>query len=122
MRNVLYPKKWADYVAQYTGPRDRTLEIISVESVDATKAPVVVDIPLPDTLVFKRKLRGPTNQIYGSVSSQDIVQLLRDEFSIAVEKERVQVARIRELGDRVARIKKTNGQVVDVKVRIEAEM
>jgi large subunit ribosomal protein L9 len=72
------------------------------------------------TLTFAVKA-GETGRLYGSVSDQDIVEYIKDNFEIELEKRQVETEPIRELGSYTIPVHLTMDLVPTIKVIIHRE-
>ena len=72
------------------------------------------------TLMFAVKA-GETGKLYGSISDQDIVDYVKDNFEIELEKRQVETEPIRELGDYTIPVHLTMDLVPTIKVIIHRE-
>ena len=72
------------------------------------------------TLTFAVKA-GETGKLYGSVSDQDIVEFIKDNFEIELEKRQVETEPIRELGVYTIPVHLTMDLVPTIKVIIHRE-
>jgi len=71
-------------------------------------------------LSFKKKARG--EKLYGSIAEKDIVEALKKEHKLEVDKEAVKMKEnLKEVGDHKVTIHLAEGVEVEIKVKIEAE-
>jgi ribosomal protein L9 len=76
-----------------------------------------------DGLRFTRPLiDSREKKTFGSVTAEDIIQNLKDQHSIVIEKSAVSIAggRIKEIGEHVVKIKINNQPDVELKVFVHA--
>ncbi|KAI9301346.1 hypothetical protein BJ944DRAFT_271646 [Cunninghamella echinulata] len=131
MRNILYPSGKASYVQKYTGPRNRELEnekkhvIDNDSSTDIQKeqrqeavSKLVNELNKVKVLEFQRAVVPNSNHIFGSVSSDDLVEKLKEDYGINIEKSAIEFksegGRIKTLGDHTI-----NVQIADVPTLIQ---
>ncbi|CAO3646890.1 unnamed protein product [Cunninghamella blakesleeana] len=100
MRNILYPSGKASYVEKYTGPRNRELEDEKSHVIDNSVVltelqkeqrqeavnKLVNELNKVKLLEFQRAVVPNSNNIFGSVSSEDLVDKLMEEYGINIEK------------------------------------
>ncbi|KAI9322633.1 hypothetical protein BX666DRAFT_642819 [Dichotomocladium elegans] len=115
MRNFLYPAGKASYIQTHQGPRNRQLEesekLAAAHSDEATSVKasrrraqasqigsVISNI---ETLEFQRAVVPDSTNTFGSVTADDLVAKLKEEFNVVIEKSQVDFKgeRIKSLGE-----------------------
>ncbi|ORZ06005.1 hypothetical protein BCR42DRAFT_427482 [Absidia repens] len=124
MRNILYPSGKATYVASYNGPRNRILEDKEnnqnhVEDANLlAKAhsehrqqqanQLVGGLENVKLLEFKRAVVPNSESTFGSVTADDLVLKLKEEYDLVLEKQAIEFksegGRIKSLGDHIVEV------------------
>ncbi|KAI8334258.1 hypothetical protein BC941DRAFT_432494 [Chlamydoabsidia padenii] len=121
MRNILYPAGKASYVSTYNGPRNRQLEQAQQQqqtNQNHVEASVIRRQQQTEQLVgglenvklleFKRAVVPNSDSTFGSVTADDLVLKLKQDYGLVVEKDAVEFksdgGRIKSLGEHLVQV------------------
>ncbi|KAI8092676.1 uncharacterized protein BX664DRAFT_327881 [Halteromyces radiatus] len=133
MRNILYPAGKATYVSTYEGPRNRILEANDnhnhVEDVylqqqqqqqqrqQATER-LVGGLENVNELEFKRAVVPNSDNTFGSVTVDDLVLKLKEDYGLTIDKQAIEFksegGRIKSLGEHIVQV-----QIGDVSTNVK---
>ncbi|KAJ1654742.1 hypothetical protein IWQ61_005387 [Dispira simplex] len=119
MRNVLYPKGVADYVLRYNGPRNRQAEAEAAAiraREEAIKSGVLDPSVQPELYLLLKSqadkiqtithvefvrttVKANDDTIFGSISPEDVLAVLRDQHQVELDKGSIEMPRIKTLGE-----------------------
>ncbi|CAO3592622.1 unnamed protein product [Absidia cylindrospora] len=124
MRNILYPSGKATYVASYNGPRNRILEAKENNQNHVEDANVLAKahskqrqqqanqlvggLENVKLLEFKRAVVPNSELTFGSVTADDLVLKLKEEYDLVLEKQAIEFkskgGRIKSLGEHIVQV------------------
>jgi len=120
-RNFLYPKGKARLATPEILKGIRLEELRKEEERKAVKAEaesVARTLQAAGMLTIRRKKGGQGKQIFGSVTSQDVVDIIRANTKQEVDKREVTVPEVREVGQYVVEIKLHPEVIAQVKINV----
>ncbi|KAJ1962832.1 hypothetical protein IWQ62_003402 [Dispira parvispora] len=124
MRNVLYPKGMADYVLRYNGPRNRQAESEAAAiraREEAIKSGVLDPSVQPELYMLLKSqadaiqtithiefirttVKANDDTIFGSISPEDVLAVLRDQYQVELDKGSIEMPRIKTLGEHKCKV------------------
>jgi large subunit ribosomal protein L9 len=119
-RNFLEPRQMALRATpgnlRLVESRRRKLEaLVALEKADAEKIKGIID---GQKLTFKLRA-GDRGQVFGSVTSRDVVDAVKELHNIQLERRRVDMENIKSLGDHSVRVRVYPGVVATLTVTVE---
>lgn len=120
-RNFLYPQGKARLATPEILKAIRVEEVRKEEERKAVKAQaesVARTLQSAGMLTIRRKKGGQGKQIFGSVTSQDVVDIIRANTKQEVDKREVTVPEVREVGQYVVEIKLHPEVIAQVKINV----
>jgi len=119
-RNFLGPRAMALQATEtnirIVESRKKKLEsLVALEKSDADRIKIIID---GGKLQFKLRA-GDRGQVFGSISSKDVVTAIKDQFNVAIERRRVDMEILKTLGNHAVKVRIYPGVVAVLTATIE---